>query len=456
MDSSYPVPEIEICAQNSTLTIARCDLMYMNWTFATIPDCYHYIKIGNLSAGDPSRCYLFQSNGTFSYGVVENYEPTSPDIRRIDIYWKVDALQNLTYASISVPSIAVELYNPGFSRWNPPDPASMIPQQAQFSRDMVLGNSRSTTTQNTTTTIFFAANKYRAIRPRDVPSLLGFTPSFVDIPTLQTNQLDWPIQRSNANLTRGDYHGLFSVQLAKATQETEQRQHTLLAAVALAGGAYGVLTTLYILLFGMIRMAPFGAVHQLPLATIRGVEKIKNHRRNSREGDSNHKFAILHRFFRRSQPEHLLDDVASSPAKSDSGSETKDSVVQHHNILVPPALAASSDEGSSRIHGPWERDYHPSSDHVPPERVEGLFALCEQLQREQRDSAAKAAQLEQRLFELQEVLRAYYINMDYLDQQRNLRRRGRQRSVYYTPQRSGSADGGWLFDDEASIHKNAQ
>lgn len=43
------------------------------------------------------------------------------------------------------------------------------------------------------------------------------------------------------------------------------RQHTLLASVALAGGCYGVLTTLYILLFGMTRLTPWGLVHHIPV-----------------------------------------------------------------------------------------------------------------------------------------------------------------------------------------------
>lgn len=47
--------------------------------------------------------------------------------------------------------------------------------------------------------------------------------------------------------------------------QTEVRQHTLLASVALAGGCYGVLTTIYILLFGMTRLTPWGLVHHIPV-----------------------------------------------------------------------------------------------------------------------------------------------------------------------------------------------
>ncbi|KAI9491669.1 hypothetical protein BDB00DRAFT_475466 [Zychaea mexicana] len=487
MAESYPIPQIEMCVQNSTMTVHRIDLMFMNWTSWTIPDPYRYIMIGE-PGGDPSRCYLFQSNSAFKYGVVEDYDPMTTDIRRIDIYWKIDALENVTAVSLSVPSITMELYNPGFSRWDPPDPENMVPQQKQVSRDMVLGNARSSTSVNTTTTVFFTPTLYRAIRPKDSLSLIGFAPTYVDIPTLETSQLDWDLQRNDENLTRGEYDGLFNLQMAKASLavQTEQRQHTLLSALALAGGCSTLLTILYILLFGMTRIAPFGVVHQLPMVTIRGVEKIKEHRRNSRV-DNNHnndnnenntsKLYNFQRYFRRSQPSQLLLDDIAAPAKSDSASNIKDSpVVQHNAILLMPAPAAmaqqqqqqQADEESSRFHGPWDRDYrsdqlsntsNPSlHSSAPQDRVEGLTMLVEQLQREQRDTAAKAAQLENRLFELQEVLRAYYINMDYLDHQRNMRRRGRRRSALYcnNQRRSTSTEGGWLFDDDddLSTHKN--
>ncbi|KAI7857434.1 hypothetical protein BDC45DRAFT_501173 [Circinella umbellata] len=494
-----------MCSENSSMTIVRCDLMHMNWSVTTIPSCYDYIAVGEAS-DTPSRCYLFDSGDTFKYGVVEDYEPTTSDIRRIDIYWKIDSILNSSLASISVPSITMELYTEGFSRWDPPSEDEMIPQQARVSRDMVLGNSRSSTSQNTTTTIFFTPNLYRAIRPRDPLSLLGFTPSYVEIPTLQATQLDWPLQQ-NENITRGDYNGLINIQLAKASLEvqTEQRQHTLLQAVALVGGAYGVLTTLYILLFGMIRIAPFGAAHQVPFLTQRGVQKIKERRRISRldnnDNSSDTRPGFFKRIFSRHQPsQHLLEDLPS-PGKTEPNnpravsSPTSDSkrdslLSQHHQqeqqhmmlSLPTPALAPTasssggrSEEGSSQLPGQqWEHQLYqgPSSNieqisnssmhsltSMPqdPQRVDNVMMAFEQMQREQRDTAAKAAQLEQRLLELQEVLRGYYINMDYLDQQRNMRRRARQRTSYYDKQ-SNNVEGGWLFDDDDDdddlIHKN--
>ena len=127
MESSYSLPQIEMCSENSSMTIVRCDLMYMNWSSSSIPNCYDYIRIGETSE-TPSMCYLFDSDEFFKYGVTEEYEPTTSDIRRIDIYWKIDSILNTSLASISVPSITMELYNAGFSRWDQL-PEDMIPQQ---------------------------------------------------------------------------------------------------------------------------------------------------------------------------------------------------------------------------------------------------------------------------------------------------------------------------------------
>lgn len=56
----------------------------------------------------------------------------------------------------------------------------------------------------------------------------------------------------------------------------------MLASVALAGGCYGVLTTLYILLFGMTRLTPWGLVHHIPVF----ISKHRRHDTNINNQDS--------------------------------------------------------------------------------------------------------------------------------------------------------------------------
>lgn len=42
-------------------------------------------------------------------------------------------------------------------------------------------------------------------------------------------------------------------------------QHTVLSSIALAGGGYSVLTGIYVVLFGMSKVSPWGAVHVIPM-----------------------------------------------------------------------------------------------------------------------------------------------------------------------------------------------
>lgn len=88
---------------------------------------------------------------------------------------------------------------------------------------MQQGDARSTSLVNWTSAIFFSPLKYRAIRPGDAASLLGFVsvntqslpqspltfsskkePTFVDIYTIDTTEMNWPMHvADNVNLTSG-------------------------------------------------------------------------------------------------------------------------------------------------------------------------------------------------------------------------------------------------------------
>lgn len=60
--------------------------------------------------------------------------------------------------------------------------------------------------------------------------------------------------------------GQFSIQLASGTMkiQQEQRQHSILSLLALGGGAFGLVNILYVMLFGMNRLTPWGLVHRIP------------------------------------------------------------------------------------------------------------------------------------------------------------------------------------------------
>ncbi|KAI7857435.1 hypothetical protein BDC45DRAFT_32767 [Circinella umbellata] len=408
----YLIIQIEMCSGNSSMTIVRCDLVHMDWSMSTIPNCYDYITVGEAPSDTPSRCYLFDSGDTFKYGVVEEFEPTTSDIRRIDIYWKIDSILNSSLASIAVPSITLELYTEGFSRWNPPND---LPNYLE--KDLIVNGGQASSSQNFTTILYFTSSLYRAILPRDPLSLLGFAHNYIDFPTVdEVTQLEWPLQE-NENITRGDYHGVFAVQMANFSIDikSEQRQHTILAAIALAGGAYGAFLTLYILLFGTLRLSPFGVFHQIPIIVLYTVEVIrKKRRKNSRLNDDDLNGNRTDRF--------LLDDFAQPPKldiiyiststniPTDSGTiqQSHTSTGNNRNVQLTDSSSwdrdCRSDDSSSCANS---NDEQPSQD---PNNGENPAIIN------------RIHQLERQVSELQQVLREYYIDMSYLDNHRNMRR----------------------------------
>lgn len=128
MQSPYEVPFVEVCAQDSGITFPRCDMMHMNWSYSTLEDCNGYVTKGD-EEGTESQCYLLDTEGAYRYGVVEDYDENAPEIRRVDVYWKLDSIANVTAASISIPTVTIQIYDPRFNPWNDAVLDSMIPQE---------------------------------------------------------------------------------------------------------------------------------------------------------------------------------------------------------------------------------------------------------------------------------------------------------------------------------------
>ncbi|KAI8976898.1 hypothetical protein BDB01DRAFT_297390 [Pilobolus umbonatus] len=294
-------PEIELCVQNSTMTVINCSIVYYNWTTGTIPDCWSkYFEHGVQT--DNNKCYLFRVKDDYRMAASENAPIGS--IRRFDFYWNIDNLFNLSYTTIAYPSITLTLYHPHFSQWQP-STRGTTPREKATMANIGLGLSRATTMIDHTSSISFHAEKYRAIEPGNVPAILGLEPDYIDIITLPTTQMTWPINPSPnfppTSIPKDDYQGYFSVQLSQSTIEikTEIRQHTLINSIALAGGIYGILITIYTLLFGMNRLSPFGIMHRIPLFQSKKIE--------DKEGD-------LARINTQNSTEALLKPTWNKPA----------------------------------------------------------------------------------------------------------------------------------------------
>ncbi|OBZ85681.1 hypothetical protein A0J61_06268 [Choanephora cucurbitarum] len=260
-------PDVEMCVQNTTMQVVSCSILYYNWTEAQIPDCWSQFFRPGRNDGSSTRCWYFSTNNSYHMAAGIVYDNRDA-LRRIDFYWRLDSLVNISYASLSLPAIALQLYDPRFTSWNT-DTLGNTSYEKTVSTNIQLGASRATTFYNHTSITYYHQHKYRAIKPGDFGAIVGVKPAYTDVITLPNEQHHWPIQANPIKTgipARNLYHGLFSVQLAKSTidVETEVKQHTILSAVALAGGCYGVLTSIYILLFGMSRLTPWGLVHHIP------------------------------------------------------------------------------------------------------------------------------------------------------------------------------------------------
>jgi hypothetical protein len=110
-------PDVEICAQRSTLRVVACTAMYYNWTSVDLPNCHdNYIIAGK--SDDITKCYYFAVHN--KYRMATGLTSDNRDaIRRIDFYWHLDSQFNVTHATISLPAIAVQLYHPKFTTWRP-------------------------------------------------------------------------------------------------------------------------------------------------------------------------------------------------------------------------------------------------------------------------------------------------------------------------------------------------
>lgn len=104
--------------QNSTLTVVKCTAMYYNWTQVDIPNCWErFFRHG--ANNEATKCYIFETNDTYRMATGVVYDSRDA-LRRLDFYWNIDDIRNLSYSTVSLPAVAVQLYDPHFSTWKMP------------------------------------------------------------------------------------------------------------------------------------------------------------------------------------------------------------------------------------------------------------------------------------------------------------------------------------------------
>ncbi|CAO3611483.1 unnamed protein product [Cunninghamella blakesleeana] len=434
-DSGYPSPDIEICYPGNW-TFARCSFQAMDWSINEIPGCEGHYRDGNYNGDE--MCRVFQANFT-NFGIASK-GPNDPTIRRVDIYWRLDNATAAAALYPTIPSIPLSLYDQSFSTWrlNEDEINAMIPKQQFFFNATKLGAYKGMSMQNHSSAIFFYPKIYRAIRPGDVASLFGFNTSLVNINTFTISQHDWPLHPSE-NLTRGDYHGFFSIQLAATNIEiqTEQRQHTILAALALMGGAYGVLTTIYIVVFGTPRLTPWGVVHRFPLVLSRGKNKLglnndgydpNNNQAHPLQNtaatgtSTSVKLPLLKRWKQKFTytPTHMRDDISDEYLNPNyKSADTFESISNH-----PTRSTTTSSQPSPNNN--YNNNNYSDDDPATIKNVATIEDVNDVKDAHSMDTSVNYNSLEYRIEELEMILREYFLNVEYLDALRLRYRQQRQ------------------------------
>ncbi|KAI8992323.1 hypothetical protein BDB01DRAFT_847710 [Pilobolus umbonatus] len=378
-------PDIEVCIQGSTWEATYCEVMYLNWSVVTVPDCWNkYFRGGEDLYG--TRCYIYESHGDYRMTAGDSSNPDA--VRRLDFYWNVGSIENMTRLSIAQPAVAIKLFHSSFNTWI--EGAIGDSEMEKLSRDNIgLGLSRTTSLVNYSTGLFFYQELYRTIKKGSVSATFETrlyqyqnTPNHPAYVALN----DTPFSGSG-NIPRSGYQGYFSVQLAKSNIEIKEevRQNTILASVALAGGCYGILTTLYILLFGMTRMTPWGLIHHVPVF----INK-KTHHEPAIYKDSD--------FIEDHKGKKFLPWFFRSPfsrPKKESEIFQEEAAMEHMMAQTPVF------------------QNKPDPTYTIPATLQSFM---EEAQNKQKEEEKRYAGLTLRMNELEIILKEYFINTLYLDE----------------------------------------
>ncbi|KAI7887984.1 uncharacterized protein EV154DRAFT_325961 [Mucor mucedo] len=133
--------------------------------------------------------------------------------------------------------------------------------------------------------VSYHPQQYRLLKSYKLANFFGLRPDFLDFNTFAISTASSPLQSDEIypDLARELYDGLFVLRKDARIREikTEVMQHTVISSIALAGGGYSVLTGVYVLLFGMSKVSPWGIAHIIPMYVKRKQQSKKNDEENA-------------------------------------------------------------------------------------------------------------------------------------------------------------------------------
>ncbi|CAG8532532.1 8696_t:CDS:2 [Paraglomus occultum] len=256
------IPDIEICSDNSDVIITQC-IFYMTgfqnnkyYDNCTTPEGINYIIPGDKSGTTGTFCNLFTTNKTVYFPQSSEY-----GVIAVEFLFKIVNLTASVKNSRTVPAISIQPYHPDFnSLWKQPP---NTPKALTFEDQLRSQLNSFTGMQNYLTKVSLRQSKFRAINHKTFRSVFGLEPAYYDYLFFDIDAKYFPLE-PNPTFSPTTNTGVFSIQPQFFEQEVkeQQRTKTLLSSLGLAGGAFGILFSLYTVLFGESRLKPWGIFHR--------------------------------------------------------------------------------------------------------------------------------------------------------------------------------------------------
>ncbi|CAO3598399.1 unnamed protein product [Absidia cylindrospora] len=363
-ESGYLAPDIEMCLSGSDFIVTSCVLVDMAYNETPLTNCTRYLSIHPLIDGQ--YCKSFQVNDSSVHFALE--KPASRSsysgalVRRVDFYWTV---LNLTAAQLhqrSLPNLSITTYAQQFSAWrHTPNEMKKLPSPQADAWDSLQHQKFVSSSEiNQSTQIYFKPSVYLYLQT-DALSVIGLSNNYLEVDSIETNQLSWGMNYLNPKFdVYGQYQGQFGIALSTQTYLSmkEQRQHSVLSALGLTGGAYGIATALYIILFGTPRLSPFGMLHRSAIwFDYFSLSKKRQHHTMAPPQSDGHQDCIVNIIPGHHQTKETLTDDATNQNQSENGASSSSST-------APIALHTSFLE--SRVEELEEilRDYFLNVEHL--------------------------------------------------------------------------------------------
>ncbi|KAG9305822.1 hypothetical protein G9A89_001111 [Geosiphon pyriformis] len=258
-------PDIEMCGYGTDIEIVRCDFTWKNWSTVPFDNCARPDGTTWLTAGprinDHDFCYLFSGSDKLFYG---DNDQKGDYLQRLGFYFQFKNMTGSDILTNTIPVVAVQLLDPDFNPlWNKTKPNTQERKAVETDFRLQRNNFGGVFNQSTIVKMF--VSKLQEIKPHDISSVLGLTPSYINTTIISRDAIYYPLHESEKFGPERNSSGFFQVEMGSFTIEvqTQKRVRTILGALGIAGGAFGIIFTIYYILYGDRKSRPWGLMHRM-------------------------------------------------------------------------------------------------------------------------------------------------------------------------------------------------